>query len=68
MESTELKTQDALCRALGGGADRASKRTGFVLFMVLARVLSPRDFGVFALAILVVDVARWSPRPGWATR
>src|ERR1700722_14921374 len=30
----------------------------FVVFAVLARVLSPRDFGLFALAILVVDIAR----------
>lgn len=35
-----------------------SNVVGFVVFTVLARTLSPSDFGVFALAILVVDLAR----------
>ena len=35
-----------------------SNVVSFVVFTVLARILSPGDFGVFALAILVVDVAR----------
>jgi O-antigen/teichoic acid export membrane protein len=31
---------------------------GFVVFAALARVLSPHDFGLFALAMLMVEVAR----------
>jgi O-antigen/teichoic acid export membrane protein len=30
----------------------------FIVFTVLARVLTPRDFGLFALAILVADIGR----------
>jgi O-antigen/teichoic acid export membrane protein len=30
----------------------------FVVFTILARVLTPRDFGLFALAILVADIGR----------
>jgi O-antigen/teichoic acid export membrane protein len=36
----------------------SSNVVSFVVFMVLARTLSSRDFGIFALAILVVDIAR----------
>ncbi len=58
MESSELKhkTFHAVLWALVRVG--ASNVVSFVVFTVLARLLSPRDFGVFALAILVVDVAR----------
>jgi O-antigen/teichoic acid export membrane protein len=58
MESTELKhkTFHAVVWALVRVG--TSNVVSFVVFTVLARILSPRDFGVFALAILVVDVAR----------
>jgi hypothetical protein len=36
----------------------ASNVLSFIVFMVLARLLSPHDFGVFALATLVADIAR----------
>jgi O-antigen/teichoic acid export membrane protein len=36
----------------------SSNLLGFVLFMVLARILSPGDFGTFALAALLTDIAR----------
>ena len=58
MESTELKTRTLYAVLWAVVRIGASNVLGFVLFMVLARVLSPRDFGVFALAILVVDVAK----------
>ena len=35
-----------------------SNLIGFVLFMALARLLTPADFGLFALAALVTDIAR----------
>jgi len=35
-----------------------SNVVSFVVFSVLARTLSPSDLGVFALAILIVDIAR----------
>jgi O-antigen/teichoic acid export membrane protein len=58
MENTELKhkTFHAVLWALVRVG--TSNVVGFVVFTVLARILSPRDFGVFALAILVVDIAR----------
>jgi len=31
---------------------------GFILFLILARILSPGDFGTFALAALTTDIAR----------
>lgn len=36
----------------------AGSVTSFVIFTILARELSPTDFGVFALALLIVEVAR----------
>ncbi len=58
MESSELKfkTFHAVFWALLRVS--MSNVFGFVVFTVLARTLSPRDFGVFALAILVTDIAR----------
>jgi O-antigen/teichoic acid export membrane protein len=58
MDSTELKTRTLYAVLWAVVRIGASNVLGFVLFMVLARVLSPRDFGVFALAILVIDVAK----------
>ena len=58
MEGTELKrkTFNAVIWALVrvGGSNVLS----FGVFMVLARILSPHQFGLFALAILMVDIAR----------
>ena len=58
MESSELKHKtfhSVIWAVIRVGT---SNVLGFILFLVLARVLSPRDFGVFALATLVVDIAR----------
>ncbi|MEI9983377.1 MAG: oligosaccharide flippase family protein [Aliidongia sp.] len=58
MESSELKHktfQSVIWAVVRIGS---SNVLSFAVFLVLARVLSPHDFGVFALATLVVDVAR----------
>ena len=58
MESAELKTRTLHAVLWAVVRIGASNVLGFVLFLVLARLLSPRDFGVFGLAILVVDLAK----------
>lgn len=58
MDSSELKhkTFDAVIWAVARIG--ASNILGFIVFAVLARELSPREFGVYAVAILVIDIAR----------
>lgn len=58
MESTELKHKTFHAVLWAMVRVGTSNVVGFIVFAVLARILSPRDFGIFALAILVVDVAR----------
>jgi O-antigen/teichoic acid export membrane protein len=58
MESSELKHKTFQAVIWAVVRIGSSNVLGFILFLVLARVLSPRDFGVFALATLVVDIAR----------
>src|ERR1700677_2128196 len=58
MESSELKHKTFHSVIWAVVRIGTSNVLGFILFLVLARVLSPRDFGVFALATLVVDIAR----------
>ena len=58
MESSELKHKTFHAVFWAMVRVGTSNVVSFVVFTVLARILSPRDFGVFALAILVVDVAR----------
>jgi PST family polysaccharide transporter len=58
MDSSELKhkTFDAVIWAVARIG--ASNILGFIVFAVLARELSPREFGIYAVAILVIDIAR----------
>jgi len=58
METAELKTRTLYAVLWAMVRIGASNVLGFVVFLVLARLLSPHDFGVFALAILVVDLAK----------
>jgi O-antigen/teichoic acid export membrane protein len=58
VESSELKHKTFHAVIWTVARIGATNLLSVILFAVLARVLSPRDVGVFALAILVVDVAR----------
>ena len=58
MENSELKHKTFHAVFWAMVRVGTSNVVSFVVFTVLARILSLRDFGVFALAILVVDVAR----------
>ena len=58
MESFELKHKTLHAVFWGLVRIGTSNVLGFVVFTTLARILSPHDFGLFALAMLVVDLAR----------
>jgi O-antigen/teichoic acid export membrane protein len=58
VESSELKHKTFHAVIWAAVRIGATNLLSVILFAVLARVLSPRDVGVFALAILVVDFAR----------
>lgn len=58
MESFELKRRTFQAVIWAIVRIGASNILGFVLFALLARLLSPHDFGLFALSMVVVDIAR----------
>lgn len=62
---TDIRRRTAtsvLWSLLGRGSTTAST---FVVFLLLARLLTPSDFGIFALASVFVDVTRIVAMSGW---
>jgi O-antigen/teichoic acid export membrane protein len=58
MESHELKRRTFHSTAWNVVRIATSNLLGFAVFSVLARILSPREFGIFALASVVIEFAR----------
>ena len=50
------------------GAEIASKVIQPLVFVILARLLSPEDFGVMAAALMVISFSQVFWDSGWARR